>query len=92
VTGLCGDVRSRGCNENRFARLRSVVGTNRTNQAGLAMSVDRGKAEVAFGAVRTVVDPTETSNLIASEDDRVQFATRWPVEKCGTYQSHNAWP
>jgi hypothetical protein len=26
----------------------SVYGTNRTNRAGLAMSVDRGKAEVAL--------------------------------------------
>jgi hypothetical protein len=26
-------------------------------------------------------DPTETSNLIASEDDQVQFAIRWPLAK-----------
>jgi hypothetical protein len=36
------------------------IGTNRTNRAGVMMSVVRGRAEARFGTVRTVVDPTET--------------------------------
>jgi hypothetical protein len=28
--------------------MRSPIGTNRTNRAGLTMSVDRGRPEVAF--------------------------------------------
>jgi hypothetical protein len=31
-----------------MSRATSGFGTNRTNRAGLMMSVDRGKAEVAF--------------------------------------------
>jgi hypothetical protein len=36
----------------------SGCGTKRTCRADLIMSVDRGRPEEAFGAVRTVFDPT----------------------------------
>jgi hypothetical protein len=44
--------------------LMSVCGTNRTNRAGLTISVDRGKLEAAFRGVRTVVGPKLSFNQI----------------------------
>jgi hypothetical protein len=45
----------------RFSALHeSGCGTNRTNQAGLMMSVDWGKAEVAFRGRQDRFDPHRT--------------------------------
>jgi hypothetical protein len=41
----------------------SAVGTNRTNWAGLKMSVDRGRPEVAAERQTSANDPTETWGL-----------------------------
>ena len=46
----------------------SEFGINRTNRAGLTMSVVRGKAEVASLGCEVAFDPTRTSANIAAND------------------------
>jgi hypothetical protein len=45
---------------SRLQLSKSESGTNRTNRAGLVMSVDRGRPEVTARAPNGAIDPTET--------------------------------